>query len=161
MTIEVVLIRHGEASWDASSDMERGLTAKGREAVIAASHWLKEHGWEPQQIWVSPYRRAQQTAELICEGGSLSPRTIASLGPDTAIKELEATLSTFDQQRLLLIGHNPLLSHAIARWHEGRPESYWGLEPASMALLQGEVFAPGTVELQWLRHFPNYDHNGR
>lgn len=159
--MEVLLIRHGEASWDAKSDMERQLTSRGEVQVAAARDWLAAQGWQPDQLWVSPYRRAQQSADIVSANWNVRRRSIASLSPDSSLNELETLLETFSGERLLLVGHNPLLSNAIGQWHQGAPASYWGLQPASMALLHAEVLAPGTAALQWLRHFPNYDHNGR
>lgn len=156
--MEVVLIRHGEASWDAKTDMERELSERGQQQVSAAADWLRAAGWQADQVWASPYRRAQQTASLLDQGAA---RVIASLGPDSSLPELEAMLATFTEQRLVLVAHNPLLSNAVGRWHDGRPQSYWGLQPASMALLEAELMAPGCAQLQWLRHYPNYDHNGQ
>lgn len=159
--MEVLLIRHGEASWDAASDMERRLTPRGESQLLAAGAWLAEQQWQPDQIWVSPYRRAQQSADIVAQGWRARRRSIASLSPDAALTELESLLETFVGERLVLIGHNPLLSTAVASWHGDAPASYWGLQPASMALLTGALFSSGTASLQWLRHFPNYDHNGR
>ncbi|MBU0539599.1 MAG: hypothetical protein KKG73_14330, partial [Gammaproteobacteria bacterium] len=59
------------------------------------------------------------------------------------------------------VSHNPLLSNSIAYWHGGDNKSYWGMQPASMALVRAEVFTEGCGNLEWLRHYPNYDHNGR
>lgn len=158
--MEILLLRHGQASWQAKTDMERELTPRGESEVAGAAQWLAESGWRPDQIWVSPYRRAQQTAAIINRDWQLPQRAKASLTPDSELDELEAMIATFKGERLMLIGHNPLLTNAIARW-QGDSQRYWGLETASMALLEGEVFAAGCGNLQWLRHFPNYDHNGR
>ena len=79
---------------------------------------------------------------------------------DNTSQILERSAELFRGQRLLLVGHNPLLSNALAHW-QGESQSYWGLQTASMARVDAEVFAPGCGNLQWLRHFPNYAHNGR
>ena len=158
--MEILLLRHGQASWQAKTDMERELTPRGESEVAGAAQWLEASGWRPDQIWVSPYRRAQQTAAIINRHWQLPQRSKASLTPDSELDELEAMIATFKGERLMLIGHNPLLTNAIGRWH-GDSQRYWGLETASMALLEGDVFAAGCASLKWLRHYPNYDHNGR
>ena len=107
------------------------------------------------------HRRAVQTAAIINRDWQLRPRLKSSLTPDTPQSELEAMLATFRGERLLLVSHNPLLSNAIAHWHDGDNKSYWGMQPASMALISADVFAQGCGNLEWLRHYPNYDHNGR
>lgn len=158
--MEIVLIRHGAASWEAATDMERELTERGRAEVSAAATWLNEQDWRPEALWVSPYRRAQQSAEILNAQWQLPQRNKACLTPDNRLEDLDAILATFTGQRLMLVGHNPLLSNALAHW-EGEPQSYWGLQTASMARIDAEVLAPGCGTLQWLRHYPNYSHNGR
>lgn len=158
--MEIVLIRHGAASWDAATDMERELTERGIAEVEAAAQWLGQQDWRPEEIWVSPYRRAQQSAAIINADWQLPQRNKACLTPDNRLEDLDTMLSTFRGQRLLLVGHNPLLSNALAHW-QGESQSYWGLQTASMARVDAELFAPGCGNLQWLRHFPNYAHNGR
>lgn len=159
--MELVIVRHGEASWDAKTDMERQLTERGQSQIQAACQWLEEAQWQADEVWVSPYRRAKQSAAVLNQKWQAPLRRKASLGPDSDLKELETMLATFRGDRLMLVAHNPLLSNAIARWHDGSQQSYWGLQPASMAMLTAEVFSAGTATLQWLRHYPNYDHNGR
>lgn len=159
--MEILLIRHGSASWDTKTDIERELTEVGQQEVNAAADWISASGWKPDELWVSPYRRAVQTAAIINRDWQLRPRLKSSLTPDTPQSELEAMLATFRGERLLLVSHNPLLSNAIAHWHGGDNKSYWGMQPASMALISADVFAQGCGSLEWLRHYPNYDHNGR
>ncbi len=158
--MEVVLIRHGAASWDASSDMERELTERGRAEVKAAAQWLWSQPWRPDELWVSPYRRAQQSAEIINAHWQRPQSNKACLTPDNRLEGLDTMLATFTGEHLLLVGHNPLLSNVLAHW-EGSSQSYWGLQTASMARVDAELFGPGCGSLQWLRHYPNYVHNGR
>ncbi|WP_269619181.1 phosphohistidine phosphatase SixA [Zhongshania sp. BJYM1] len=159
--MEILLIRHGAASWECKTDIERELTEQGQREVQAAADWIRASGWQPDELWVSPYRRAVQTAAIINRDWQLKPRLKSSLTPDTPQSELESMLSTFRGQRLMLVSHNPLLSNAIDFWHGGANKSYWGMHTASMAMVTAEVFAQGCGNLEWLRHYPNYDHNGR
>ena len=158
--MEILLIRHGEASWEAPSDMERKLTVKGEAELAAASDYLASLDWHADEIWASPYKRAQQSARILNRKWQCPKRSRASLSPDSDINDLERSLQTFRGDRLCLVGHNPLLSNVIAHWVDDR-QSYWGLQTASMALLEAELFAQGCVALKWLRHYPNYEHNGR
>ena len=159
--MEILLVRHGAASWDTKTDIERSLTDVGKAEVRAAADWLAASEWQPEELWVSPYKRAGESAAIFNEVWQLRPRLKASLTPDTPLSELEAMLATFRGEHLMLVAHNPLLSNAINHWHGGEAQSYWGMQTASMALLQGEVISQGCASLQWLRHYPNYDHNGR
>ncbi|MGJ8687198.1 MAG: SixA phosphatase family protein [Spongiibacteraceae bacterium] len=158
---EILLIRHGESSWDAPTDMERRLTERGIAAVNAARDWLQNGQWQPDMLWASPYYRAIETAGILNRDWQLPTERKASLSPDAGFGELEAMLDATEVKRLLLVGHNPLFSNCVNRWHSAKPESYWGMQPASMALMEADVLAPGCANLCWLRHYPNYDHDGR
>tara|TARA_R110001583_G_scaffold16495_11_gene67513 strand:- start:1309 stop:1788 length:480 start_codon:yes stop_codon:yes gene_type:complete len=159
--MEILLVRHGAASWDTKTDIERTLTDLGRVEINAASAWLTASEWQPDELWVSPYKRAAESAEILNQQWQLRPRLKSSLTPDTPLSELEAMLATFRGDRLMLVSHNPLLSNAINHWHGGEAQSYWGMQTASMAMLDADVFSQGCASLRWLRHYPNYDHNGR
>ena len=62
--MEILLIRHGSASWDTKTDIERELTAVGEQEVNAAAGWIAASSWRPDELWVSPYKRAVQTAAI-------------------------------------------------------------------------------------------------
>jgi len=158
--MEILLVRHGAASWDTKTDIERTLTEVGETEVNAAAGWLATTDWTPDEVWVSPYKRAGETAAIFNRSWQLRLRIKSSLSPDTPLSELETMLSTFRGERLLLVAHNPLLSNAINHWHGAEAQSYWGMQTASMAMLTAEVFSHGCATLQWLRHYPNYSHNG-
>lgn len=153
-------MRHGSASWDAASDSDRVLTPRGVAEVEMAEQWLAQSDWQPEMIWHSPYRRARQTTEIINKNWRLPCREVGEITPDNALAELEAVLEGFAGERLMIVSHNPLLSRAIGHW-QGEEPGYWNLQPASMALICAAVFAAGCGELQWLRHYPNYQHNSR
>ncbi|EXF44228.1 phosphohistidine phosphatase SixA [Pseudomonas sp. BAY1663] len=57
------LLRHGEAEPRARTDAERNLTERGRRDVRENAAHLR--GRALQAILVSPYRRAQQTADEV------------------------------------------------------------------------------------------------
>jgi phosphohistidine phosphatase len=158
--MELLLMRHGSASWEAASDDERELTPRGVAEVEMAEQWLAQSAWRPEQIWHSPYRRARQTSEIINKNWRCACREVAEITPDNSIAELEAALDDFAGERLMIVSHNPLLSRAINHW-QGEGQRYWDLQPASISLIRAEVFAAGCGELQWLRHYPDYQQNNR
>jgi probable phosphoglycerate mutase len=73
--VEVLLIRHGEPLWvrDGLSVDDPPLTDRGRQQADALAEGLAE--LEIDEIWVSPLRRAQQTAEPVAARLDLEPRT--------------------------------------------------------------------------------------
>ncbi len=138
----------------ANSDRERCLTPGGLSQVKAAATWLSAH-WQPQQILVSPYARAQQTAEAFAPHyPNANSQNSEALTPDVSLGRLEEAIAQTDAERLLLIGHNPLFSHALT-WFCG-DELREVMAPASMALIELPVVAAGVGRLRWLRHAPNY-----
>lgn len=70
--MNIWIMRHGEAGFNASSDSERTLTSQGEAAVKKQGEWLANRLIEKQieldKILVSPYRRTQQTLECLFQG---------------------------------------------------------------------------------------------
>jgi 2,3-bisphosphoglycerate-dependent phosphoglycerate mutase len=75
--VEVLLIRHGEPEWvrDGLSVDDPPLTERGRRQADGLAERLANEDPPVQEIWVSPLRRAQQTAAPIVERLGLEART--------------------------------------------------------------------------------------
>lgn len=156
--MDCVFIRHGEASHRAASDSQRPLTERGQWQVESAAEWLCAQ-WHPQRILASPYLRAQQTADAFSAVYPAVPRDNNAdfLTPDTPLTALTEALSAFGEERVLLVGHNPLFSDLLP-WFCGERVS-GVMAPASMALIQLPVVARDIGTLYWLRHAPDFDVN--
>ena len=65
--MKLYLSRHGQAVSQAATDALRPLTEAGRAALL--SHWqsLQGRGVQINGLIVSPYLRAQQTADCIAQ----------------------------------------------------------------------------------------------
>lgn len=103
------LLRHGDAE-DTTPDAERKLTARGREQAQGAGKALVALGVQIDACLTSPNVRAAETARIAAE----------ELGVEV---RLESRLAggSFDPQQLaaglgevLLVGHDPDFSHAVA-----------------------------------------------
>lgn len=114
----IYIMRHGEAENFAASDAERPLTARGiaqsqQMAVLLASHLEGEL----DQVWVSPYLRAQQTWQAMVD--TLPTATQVSSVDDitpygeaeTVAGYIQATIEEQQPQSLLLISHLPLVGY--------------------------------------------------
>ena len=70
--MNIWIIRHGEAGFDAPTDSERTLTEKGKNAAFLQGKWLGEQciprNIQFDKILVSPYVRAQQTLTALTQG---------------------------------------------------------------------------------------------
>lgn len=103
------LLRHGDAA-SGSPDAERPLTAKGRDQSRAAGLALQALGIELDACLTSPKIRARETAVLACEPFVIEPATDERLaGGGFDPEELAAGLGS----GVLLVGHDPDLSHAV------------------------------------------------
>lgn len=157
--MQCVLVRHGEAAWDAPSDAQRQLTRVGEHHAGLAANWLADQ-WQPELLIHSPFVRARQTAEVfLARYPGLQRRQSDHLQPEVTLAQLETLIVAADSERLLLIGHNPQLSRALS-WFCGEDIDE-AMAPASMALIDLPVIAKDTGRLQWLRHAPEYEHVAR
>lgn len=70
--MNIWIMRHGEAGFDAPTDSERTLTEKGKNAAFLQGKWLGEQciprNIQFDKILVSPYVRAQQTLTALTQG---------------------------------------------------------------------------------------------
>ncbi len=110
------LLRHGDAE-DGSPDAQRQLTEKGIGQAKAAGSALASLGVELEACLTSPRVRAADTARLACKPLGLEPRVDERLsGGDFDPEELAAGADG----HVLLVGHEPDFSEAIARLTGGR-----------------------------------------
>lgn len=144
------LLRHGEAEPRARTDAERPLTERGRKEVRKSAERLR--GRPLTQILVSPYLRAQQTAELVREvlGLNLPLTTVAWATPDDSPGLAAGHLADCSGD-CLLVSHNPLLGSLCGLLVHGHLQQPLGLSTASLVALEGEVM-PGLMHLAGLHH---------
>lgn len=105
------MLRHGDAE-DGSPDAERRLTPKGERQARAAGAALDALGLKLDACLASPRVRAADTARLACEPLGIEPQLDDRLagGP---FDPFELVLGVGEQ--VLLVGHEPDFSDAIAR----------------------------------------------
>jgi len=154
--MQIYFLRHGIAiprsHPDCPPDPERALTGEGRERTELSAHGLQRLGVDPDGVWTSPYRRARETADIVCEVLGFDPgslRESPALEPDRDPEEIFTELAGAGCAAPLCVGHAPHLdlaiSHAI---HSG-----WGvvtqLKKAGAAALEWDP-ATGRGELLWL-----------
>ncbi len=156
--MNIVILRHGETETYADNDAQRNLTDYGREQANAAGICLKELALDFEQVWVSPYVRAQQTADGVLSAlGSIPRETVDALTPDSSPVNLMDTLSTYRGGNLLIVSHQPLVSALVGLLENADHRSGPPMSPASMALLTADTLLAGCCQLQWLRHAPTFE----
>ena len=68
--MEILLVRHAKSFYDWAkypTDAERPLSEKGRKRQISVAEGMKKLHLTFDLAWVSPYKRAQETLQIIQE----------------------------------------------------------------------------------------------
>jgi phosphohistidine phosphatase len=119
---ELCIMRHGAAAARGEAayfdDAKRPLTAAGKEKMHEIAAGLKKAGFEADWIVSSPLVRAEETAKIVAT--ALTPHTpmetSETLSPGAAPEALLAFLAKHrDRRHILVVGHEPDLSHLAAR----------------------------------------------
>ncbi|MES2868465.1 MAG: phosphohistidine phosphatase SixA [Pseudomonadota bacterium] len=148
--MKVWVLRHGEAQPHARRDADRELTAHGREQVLhSAVHLI---GQPLEQILVSPYVRAQQTAELVCKalGFTGDLITVPWLTPESDPKHAISQLP--DSGNVLLVSHQPFVGDLISLLQYGHYRQPQPMQTASLAEMEGEWPLAGSMTLLGVRY---------
>jgi phosphohistidine phosphatase len=109
-------LRHGEADWPDwdKPDDERPLTKRGKKEMHEVAKFLARVKAQPKIILTSPLPRAAQTAEIAAEHLQVKCREEKLLAPGFGKRELERLLEKYQEESLMLVGHEPDFSGAIA-----------------------------------------------
>ena len=108
-------MRHGIAvdrdDPDCPADPERYLTERGKERTRLAARGLAALEITPQLALVSPYVRAQQTADIAIEALGLGMRreTVQALTPMGSTREVAQRIDAASEPSILCVGHLPSL----------------------------------------------------
>lgn len=141
------LLRHGEAEPTARSDAQRSLTTYGRQQVREAAEPLR--GRPLQAVLVSPYVRAQQTADVLCEALAFAGNRVAVpwLTPESDLRNTLRELAAYPLQELLLVTHQPLVGALAGLLIHGHRQQPLPMDTASLALLEGDELLVGLMQL--------------
>lgn len=117
---ELLLLRHGKSDWNSdTTDFYRPLNKRGKRNAQQMGEWIGKQKLLPDLIITSTAKRAQTTAEIVCEAMGIAVKSIQfeKCIYEASLPDLFQVLSHIPEsvQRLLLVGHNPgfesLLSH--------------------------------------------------
>jgi len=117
--MQLFIMRHGQANPMGSIDSERKLTEQGFSEVKVMAQWINVANLSLENIFVSPYVRAQQTANTVLNGLNASPllTTLDFITPSGNAKDVHNYIdgmSGMDEQSLLIVSHMPLVSYLVA-----------------------------------------------
>lgn len=118
--MQIFIMRHGEAQAYARSDQQRKLTEYGTKQAKQAGAWLASHHPDIDIVFMSPYVRAQETAQLVCNEYAtfIESKTLNFITPEGNAKDvhdyLDAIASENKYQKLIIVSHMPFVSHLVA-----------------------------------------------
>lgn len=147
----VVFLRHGiaEEPTGEKPDAERSLTYEGHTRMKEIGRGLEDVFPKADALLTSPLLRATQTALWVAKAyrGALHPEITEELSPDTPPAQLVAYVRSVDAVRPILVGHEPLLSSAVA--------ALVGIAPEALDLKKGgcvgvRIPPEGAPVLEWV-----------
>jgi phosphohistidine phosphatase len=111
--MRVLLVRHGEAvdPYEADSDGQRWLTARGRSVVRSVGALVADAGVRLDRIFTSPLVRAVQTAEILASATAFDGalEVWPDLAGGTTARALGALERAEPGEIVALVGHEPLI----------------------------------------------------
>ena len=149
MARTIWLLRHGDAEPHGTrEDFERRLTARGERQSRAAGLALARLEVRFDHVFASPRVRAFDTARLACAELGLEPVVHEPLSGGFDERDNEELLAAMPEgASLLLVGHEPDLSHLVATLTGARVE----MKKGGLAAIRGgrllELLRPGEIEL--------------
>lgn len=157
--MRLYLVRHGVAinrnDPACPPDPERPLTPKGVTKTKAVARGLITLQIQPRVMASSPYLRAVQTAEIICEALGFPVtklRRTDALKPESKPSALLGELSRLKAGEVMCVGHAPNLDEIVA-FAVGSNALFTALKKAGVACLEMESLDPPKGQLVWL-HTP-------
>ncbi|SFN30280.1 phosphohistidine phosphatase, SixA [Izhakiella capsodis] len=117
--MQVFIMRHGDAALDAASDSVRPLTHCGCDESRQMAIWLKNQNVDIERVLVSPYLRAEQTQQAVCEilplpkGKEALPELTPGGDPALVACYLQS-LAAEGVKSVMIISHLPLVGYLVS-----------------------------------------------
>lgn len=157
--MNIFILRHGIAvergTQGFEKDSERPLTSKGKRQLRKSADAMKRMKLRFDLILSSPYKRALQTAEIVAEELKLKKRLKLSDSlksendPETVIGEIAGLKPA--PKNVLLVGHEPYLSHLVSRLISGNENMAMDFKKGGLCKLEMEKLDGKTsAQLAWL-----------
>lgn len=156
--MQLIVMRHGEAEgFTVNGDAQRNLTHFGNHQALVAGKILVDTGVAIDELWVSPYNRAQQTAAAVMTSLPVpETKTLPGLTPDSSVNAVADLIARTDIDKLMIVSHQPLVGELIASLSGVSRYAVPMMATASMVLLEAEDVLPGCFNIVWQRHSPDF-----
>ncbi len=150
--MELWIIRHGEASQEVNDEAGPPLSESGMQKLHQVSAALKKLPRQPNYLFCSPLRRAEQTAALFNEQWKLTPQTVPWLNPGVEPSKILSELNVFSEGNIAIVGHLPSVGWLFSTMVWGLPPKEVVLPKGSVTCLQVQAWNPAGAKLQWVYH---------
>jgi len=147
--VRLLLMRHGDAVIRANTDFDRDLSLYGIEQVKSAAANVMRSGLVVERVIASPYKRAQQTAEIMSSELKIAFESYDDITPDSDPREALAWLSGLQQKNILVVTHNPFVSYLLALLINGDFDTAINMPTASIACIECEIVGVGLGAMDW------------
>jgi phosphohistidine phosphatase len=139
---DVILWRHADAE-PGVPDLHRALTRKGEKQARRVARWLHERLPANAIVFVSPARRAQQTASALAQ---LAPRefvTLDAISPSAPLSAALGAIRATDRARtVVLVGHQPTLGELASQLLGAQVED-WPIKKGALLWLAEKEHGDG------------------
>lgn len=146
------ILRHGNAEAPTlGNDAQRNLTDFGVEQVLSTALKFKQKNETLDQVFVSPYVRAQQTAKHFLKAIDYSgvTTTIDKITPSGKPLDVALWLSDLQADSVLLITHEPFASQMVDLLADLPLPQDFMMYTATLAAVEGEILATACCKLRW------------
>ncbi len=159
--MKILIVRHAIAEdrdhWAKMNpdDEQRPLTKKGIKQFISFSKTICHLLDDPDLFLCSPLVRSIQTADILKKRYKKNYRIIKELKPEATCARLLKFLSLSKKKKIILVGHEPLLSEFIGYCVSGASKSDVILKKGSCCLLETEKMQKACAKIEAL-YQPKY-----
>ncbi|WP_206484615.1 phosphohistidine phosphatase SixA [Thalassotalea sp. G2M2-11] len=120
--MQIFVMRHGNAVPSGPSDAQRELTELGFQEAKTMAKWLNAQNIHIDHVLVSPYQRAQQTAQTVIKDLEQAPmcQTLDFITPSGCVKTTHDYIDGMECcQYLLIVSHMPFVSYLVSELTSG------------------------------------------
>ncbi|TPE55672.1 phosphohistidine phosphatase SixA [Maribrevibacterium harenarium] len=151
-TKRLYVLRHGNAQASGyENDASRYLTELGMAEVQSTAMQFAETGEDFDAIFVSPYLRAQQTANEFIKvfGTQAEIQTVDTITPSGRELDVALWLNDLPYQSILLVTHQPFAYQLVDMLADAPLPHQFSMETAALAAMEGDLFATACCQFRW------------
>lgn len=118
--MDLFIVRHGDASFNATTDVQRPLTDQGKGELETLAVWLKQANLAFDLVLVSPYLRSKQSWYVLRDNGvtAATEQEIAEISPESDPELAASVIQAYGtgKNSVLVISHLPLVSYLVGQF---------------------------------------------